>query len=102
MPAEGDLLETLRGWLSRVWTEARDAPMGFSRRRLVKNLIATRPAAQRSTLSISSTLTTILRTAAGSARAADQPAGTTAGRADQPMEGVVLSGIRERLECACG
>src|SRR2546430_1511479 len=74
--------------------------MGFSRRRLVKNLNATRPAARRSTLSISSTVTTILLAAAGSARAADQPAGTPAPPADQPMQEVVVTGIRKGIEDA--
>ena len=66
----------------------------------MKNLNATRPAARRSTLSISSTVTTILLAAAGSARAADQPAGTPAPPADQPMQEVVVTGIRKGIEDA--
>ena len=66
----------------------------------MKNLNATPPAARRSTLSISSTVTTILLAAAGSARAADQPAGTPAPPADQPMQEVVVTGIRKGIEDA--
>ncbi len=66
----------------------------------MKNLNATRPAARRSTLSISSTVTTILLAAAGSARAADQPTGTAAAPADQPLQEVVVTGIRKGIEDA--
>src|SRR4029077_9980148 len=74
--------------------------MGFSRRRLVKNLNATRPAARCSTLSISSTVTTILLAAATNARAADQPASTTTAPADQPIQEVVVTGFRKSIEDA--
>lgn len=66
----------------------------------MKNLNATRPAARRSTLSISSTVTTILLAAATNARAADQPASTTTAPADQPIQEVVVTGFRKSIEDA--
>jgi iron complex outermembrane receptor protein len=57
-----------------------------------------RPAARRSRLNISSTITSILLAAAGNSQAAD-PAANTA-PADQPLEEVVVSGIRKGIEDA--
>jgi iron complex outermembrane recepter protein len=60
----------------------------------------TRPAARRSALSISSTVTSILLAAAGNSQAADDPAAANAAPAEQPLAEVVVSGIRKGIEDA--
>jgi iron complex outermembrane receptor protein len=55
-----------------------------------------RPGVRRSTLSISSTVTTILLAAAGNSQAADE----TTAPADESMQEVVVSGIRKGIEDA--
>src|SRR5262245_7226226 len=82
----------------------------FMGRRLVKKLNAlflTRPVAGRSTLSISSAVTTILLAAASNSQAAEGPAApaaaepaATADSADQPLSEVVVTGFRKSIEDA--
>jgi iron complex outermembrane receptor protein len=77
-----------------------DLQKSFQGDRLVKKLNAlypTRPAARRSTLNISSTVTSILLAAAASSQAAAQTTAATTTPADQPLEEVVVSGFRKSI-----